>query len=126
MPLSPTHRLLLACALSAAFWTHALAQTQAAPKAGRADPMNPQAEVPPLSHVSALAAYRAAGDGKVGNWQEANQTVTRIGGWRAYAREAAAPAPASAAPGAAPAPAVPAAAAAASRSPAPHPGHGQP
>lgn len=138
MLFSRFHQRLLAGALLAVSATPALAQTQtqtqtqAAPKAGRADPMNPQAEVPAVSHVSAFDIYRAAGDGQVGSWQEANQTVTRIGGWRAYAREAAAPAavpapgPASAsapaASGASPAAAVPAA----SRSPAAHLGHGQP
>lgn len=142
MPFSRFHQRLLASALLAVSATPALAQTQtqtqAAPMVGRYDPMNPQAAVPPVSHVSVFDTYRAAGDGKVGSWQEANQTVTRIGGWRAYAREAAATATAaapaagpasasaSAAPGAAPAPAVPAAAAAASGSPAPHHRHGQP
>jgi hypothetical protein len=40
-------------------------------------------------------------------WAQANETVNRIGGWRAYAREAQTPEPAAAPPGArvAPAPA---------------------
>jgi hypothetical protein len=113
MPLSRTHQRLLASALLAVSATQAQSQTQtqnlAAPTAGRADPMNAQAEVPAVMHQSAFATFRAVGDGQVGNWQEANRTVARIGGWRAYAREAAVPVPA---------PAV--------RSPAAHHGHGQP
>ena len=128
MSFSISHQRLLASALLAVSSTPALSQTQpqtqtqtqAVPAAGRADPMDPQAAVPAVSHASAFATYRAVGDGQVGNWQEANRTVARIGGWRAYAREAAAPAPA-------PAPAAPAPAPApAARSPAAHHGHGQP
>lgn len=92
-------------------------QALAAPPAQRPDPLNAQTEVPPAVHQPAFAAYRAAAEPQVGSWKAANDTVTRIGGWRAYAREAAAPAPAVAAP---------AAAGAASRSPAGHHGHGKP
>lgn len=73
---------------------------------GRPDPLNPEAKVPPLEHRSALARYRPAGDVTVGDWKAANETVNRIGGWRAYAREAAAPEPPAAAASAA-APASP-------------------
>lgn len=75
---------------------------QAAPVAhtGRPDPLDAQAVVAPAVHVSALARYRPLGTLTVGAWKDANDTVTRIGGWRAYAREAARPdAPASAARG---------------------------
>jgi len=58
----------------------------------RADPLNAQASVPPLLHESAFAKYRRLTDVPVGSWRDANDTVTRIGGWRAYAREAAQPA----------------------------------
>lgn len=73
------------------------AQASAAPQAGRSDPLNAQAAVPAAAHVSAFATYRVAGEPQVGNWNEANRTVTRIGGWRAYAREAGASSPAAAA-----------------------------
>lgn len=61
---------------------------------------------------SAFEGYRAFQDAEVAPWRESNDTVGRIGGWRAYAKEAQgsaaptpAPAPASAAPPAtAPAP----------------------
>lgn len=90
------------------------ARALAGPKLHRPDPLNPQAEVLATVHVSAFATYRAAEEPRVGGWKEANDTVARIGGWRAYAREAAAPAPAVVAP---------AAPAAAARSPAGKPGH---
>lgn len=68
------------------------------PAQGRpADPLpevlNAQAAVPPVQHFSALARYRRAGDTAVGSWRDANDTVTRIGGWRTYTREAHAPEP---------------------------------
>lgn len=62
---------------------------QSAPAAPlRADPLNAKADVPVATHRSALGGYRPAGDVKVGLWKDANETVARIGGWRAYAREA--------------------------------------
>ena len=50
---------------------------------------------------SAFAGYRRFDDVKLIPWQQANDTVRAIGGWRAYAKEAQEPAPAS---GAAPNP----------------------
>ena len=67
-------------------WLTAHAQPAAA--AGRPDPLDPQADVPASSYVSSLAQYRRMGDPKALSWREANDTVARIGGWRAYAREA--------------------------------------
>jgi hypothetical protein len=98
--------------LAAAWLTAAVAQAQpaAAATASAADPLQPAAAVPAMVYTSPLARYRAAGDVEVGAWREVNDTVTRIGGWRAYARQASQPE--------APAPA-PAAASAV-------PGHGQP
>ena len=104
------------------------AQAQTTPRAR--DPLDAKAAVPPVTHRSSLAAYRAGGDTPAVPWRQANDTVTRIGGWRAYAREAAAAdAPASApaaeqpassaaaeVPASAPAAAAPASAAAASAS----------
>ncbi len=68
----------------------------------RPDPLNPKAEVPPVAYRSALSGYRPAGDVKVGSWRDANDTVTRIGGWRTYAREAAQPEGTAATPAVAP------------------------
>ena len=77
----------------------------------RPDPLDAKAEVAPMMYTSTLGRYRPTGDVKVGSWREANDTVTRIGGWRAYAREAnqpempaAAPAVQSAAPATTPPP----------------------
>ncbi len=51
-----------------------------------------QAEVPAAQYRSAFAGYRRHAEAAPTAWKDANDTVTRIGGWRAYAREAAAPA----------------------------------
>ena len=80
----PSWRALLPAAL---FVVAGTAQPQPA-ALGRADPLNPKAEVPALQHASALADYRRLADDKPVAWKEANDTVHRIGGWRAYAREA--------------------------------------
>ncbi len=58
-----------------------------APSVG-ADPLDPQARVPAAAYTSALSTYRRLGEDKPVPWKEANETVNRIGGWRAYAREA--------------------------------------
>ncbi len=111
MKLRPNRALAAAFAL-AATWGHAqTVDAQAttpravkAPPASRPDPLDARAPVAPLVHRSALGAWRSVGDVPVGSWKDANETVNRIGGWRAYAREAAAPAaptqtaPASSAP----------------------------
>ena len=47
----------------------------------------PAAAPPPWR--STLEAYQPFTDEKVAPWKETNDTVGRIGGWRAYAREAA-------------------------------------
>jgi hypothetical protein len=77
-----------------------------AQSAQRPDPLDAQAAVAPLVYRSALTGYRPlASDAPPLSWREANDAVLRIGGWRAYAREAAAPAASSPAPAAsAPAP----------------------
>ncbi|MFZ5567862.1 MAG: hypothetical protein ACOY95_12770 [Pseudomonadota bacterium] len=41
-----------------------------------------------LSYTSPLNGYQAYTDQPVQSWQEANDNVGRIGGWRTYAREA--------------------------------------
>ena len=67
----------------------AWAQAQAAPLANaQADPLDPQARVLRATYRSPLADDRRLGDDAPLSWQEANETVKRIGGWRAYAREA--------------------------------------
>lgn len=85
--------------LAVAPWLQAPAHAQGtAGRTERADPLDPQARVPAATHQSPLAGYRRLGDDKPLPWREANDTVTRIGGWRAYAREAQQPEPAASAP----------------------------
>jgi hypothetical protein len=58
------------------------------PATARPDPADARATVPSLEHRSAFARARAGtASGPIG-WREANDRVGRIGGWRAYAREA--------------------------------------
>lgn len=75
-----------------------------------ADPLDATAQVPLLLHRSALASFRHLGASDPLPWREANDRVGRIGGWRAYAREANAPEAAASAPPA-PKPAIDATAA---------------
>lgn len=87
-----------------------LAIAQTTPQ-GRPDPLDGAADVPRVVHRSPFAQYQRLAEQPVGSWREANETANRLGGWRAYAREAREPAPAPAAaasqpasaPGAAPA-----------------------
>ena len=79
--------------LPVALWAGiaAAAEAPAPPPPRAADPADARAQVPPLQHASALSGYRRHTDATPIAWKDANDTVTRIGGWRAYAREAAAP-----------------------------------
>lgn len=107
---------LLVALLTAALFAQAQAQAQsqsqsqsqsqgASASASRPDPLDAQVRVPAVTHTSALSGYRRLGEDKRIDWKEANETVNRIGGWRAYAREAQQPDSAASAPagGAAPA-----------------------
>lgn len=78
------------------------AQTPPSP-ARQPDPLDHGAKVPAVAYESAFSRYRRAGDDKAIPWREANDTAARIGGWRAYAREAQQPDPAPSAPAAMPA-----------------------
>lgn len=90
-----------------------------------ADPLDATAKVAPLLYKSALATYKRHGESEAVPWREANDRVGRIGGWRAYAREAnaaeAPEAPASAAP--VPQPGAEAAVPMSKPMPGPHGGH---
>lgn len=64
----------------------------------RPNPLDAKADVPGVIYRSALQGYRPYADTEPGSWAETNERVGRIGGWRAYAKEASEPqAPASAA-----------------------------
>lgn len=52
------------------------------------DPLDPSVPLPALRYCSALQSYRADPGTELGDWKASNERVQRIGGWRAYAREA--------------------------------------
>jgi hypothetical protein len=85
----------LLCALGFA----AAAQPASVP-ARRADPLDAEARVPAVAYTSAFSRYPRAAESKAIPWRDANDTTARIGGWRAYAREAQQPDPAASAPAA--------------------------
>lgn len=93
-------RLLPAVGCTAALLALACAASAQTPP--RPDPLDPGAMVPRAVHNSPLAGYRRPGDAAAGDWRAVNDAVARIGGWRAYAREASRPEPAASAPAAAP------------------------
>ena len=69
------------------------AQAEAPARSPRPDPLDAQASVPALRWQSSLQPAGAAAADKPLPWREANDTAARIGGWRAYAREAQQPDP---------------------------------
>jgi hypothetical protein len=73
-------------------WMALLGYSLQAP-AQQGDPADAQARVPKAEAPRALEAYRRLDDAPATPWRAANEQVLRIGGWRAYAREAAQPAP---------------------------------
>ena len=85
---SPVRSILFAAAVLAALLASLTAQAQPAAKTARPDPLDPNVSVPALGYESSLSRYRLLGDEKPASWRDANDTVTRIGGWRVYAREA--------------------------------------
>lgn len=79
------------CGLLAGAAIVPLALAQPALRAPGPDPLDPRADVPRAAYESAFVAYRRQGEPVVGSWRAANDEVLRIGGWRAYAREASRP-----------------------------------
>jgi hypothetical protein len=95
-------RLPVAGALAALAFLAALAHAAPPPAPASAGPspapglpaaLDPQAAVPALVYRSSLADHRRLGNDAPVPWPEAIATVGRIGGWRAYLREASEPAP---------------------------------
>ena len=99
---------LIAALLPAVFAIAAPAQTQTGSAKGAA--------LLALTYRSAFADYKPYAEQAVTPWRQSNDTVGRVGGWRAYAKEAREPAPA--------VPVAPAAPAAAASRPVPASGHG--
>ena len=74
--------------LATSLWTaQATAQTAAAAGPPPAS-LRALADAGPPAYRSALEGYQAYTDEKMLDWAQANNTVARIGGWRAYAKEA--------------------------------------
>ena len=74
--------------------------------AAHAQPAAARPALTPPAFQSALESYQPYTDDNIVDWKAANDTTARIGGWRAYAKEASAPA-VPATPAASPAPALP-------------------
>ena len=51
-------------------------------------PASGAARASPLPYRSAFEGYKPYTDDQLLNWKEVNDTTGRIGGWRAYAKEA--------------------------------------
>ncbi len=77
--------LLVACTSATLLAGHASGQT--APAAAAAAAAAPSAAMP-VPHKSAFDGYKAYSDDKMTSWKAANEDVARIGGWRAYAKQA--------------------------------------
>jgi hypothetical protein len=77
-------------------------------RTARPDPLDATATVPTVPYASSLKLEQRTPTDGPGSWREANDTVTRIGGWRVYAREARQPASDPKAPSAAAAAQAPA------------------
>lgn len=52
------------------------------------DPTDEKNTVPPIRYQSPFRDYKPLGDDKAIPWKAANDEVSRIGGWRAYAKQA--------------------------------------
>ena len=88
-------------ALTATLLLCSAAAAQNAPP--RPDPLDAKAATAVLVYRSAFNAYRPwSAESPPQGWRSANDAVERIGGWRAYAREANAPETAASAPPMAP------------------------
>lgn len=95
-PASPAPSLRRPLALAALLVAAASAAGAAPPRPDPRDPLDPldpAAAAPALVHRSPLQTHRRLPEvppPEGARWREGNETVNRIGGWRAYAREAAA------------------------------------
>jgi hypothetical protein len=81
---------------AAALWaTVAIAQPTPKPTPNLTPPAAPRTSAAaPTTFKSSLEGYKPYTDEEIVNWKAANDTVAQIGGWRAYAKEAAQTSPA--------------------------------
>lgn len=70
--------------------TQASAQASASASANIASPAATEHAAVP-AYRSALEGYQRYTEEKIVNWKDANDATARIGGWRAYAKEASQP-----------------------------------
>lgn len=82
----PPERLSL---LTLSLWAATAALAQTAPETPTPQKKPPTAQTAPANFQSAMDGYKPYNDEKTGNWKEANERTARIGGWKAYAKEAA-------------------------------------
>lgn len=80
-------------ALGASVIPH-ISYAQAAPSEQRPDPLDARAAVPAPGYRSSLQDYRPHAEQEVSSWKEQNDATGRVGGWRAYAKQAQQPDPA--------------------------------
>jgi hypothetical protein len=64
------------------------ASAQSAPQAATANQAAQASQAQAAPYRSAFESYQPFTDQKIVPWRQANDTVGKIGGWRAYAREA--------------------------------------
>lgn len=86
MPPFPATAALLAALMAVLCAPPAAAQP--VPATPLRDPSNPQAPVPAARYESAFAGSRPFADEPAASWRELNDRTGRVGGWRAYARQA--------------------------------------
>ena len=79
-------KAILVVAVTATAASAALAQPVA--DAVRGTAADPGAPVEPMVYHSPFARYRPLSEAAVAPWKSVNDEVARIGGWKAYAREA--------------------------------------
>lgn len=90
------HRFLIAPPRLATFAVPAVLAAALSASAAFAQPVPTSApasvvnQAAPLGFSSAMEGYKPYTDDAVTNWKAANDSVAQIGGWRAYAKEAAA------------------------------------
>lgn len=82
------HRRLMRALAPAALCAGAAAAIAQPAVVRRADPLDASAAVPAATFESIVGRPRRAADTSPIPWRDANDTAARIGGWRAYAREA--------------------------------------
>jgi hypothetical protein len=81
-----------AAMLFASYSWPVLAQAKPGADTSQDDPADAAIRVRPLVYQSSFATYQAFSEQEVKAWRESNDNVGRIGGWRAYAKEAQKPA----------------------------------